>query len=363
MLRFIRHAGPLALAALILLSLFPSGPLRAAEVGGDPVAFEALAETGFERGTFYRATRPDPRLCPSPLCGGFFVERVNRRRTICADGRWRPECHAALVDFSSLGLDPAAESQLLTEFGSGRVLLRGALVEVDFGGLAVPKLRVDQAWRGLTGTREGRGRWWGVRPSGIACITHPCPVFVRVKLNSMRMRWLHALDLETHSDATPSELDEAQDALAEGPGLIVFGRTRKITGPAGIGRELVASELYTRVGAGRPMVCGGFTFPPNPTCAEGDFCEPPAGTCQIADLPGRCQAIPDACPTIFDPVCGCDGQTYGNDCERRMAQAALDHPGACGTGASCGPVTCGPGTVCCNPLLGICAPPGYACIQ
>ena len=44
---------------------------------------------------------------------------------------------------------------------------------------------------------------------------------------------------------------------------------------------------------------------------------------------GQCVARPDACAQNLDPVCGCDGETYGNDCARIMAGAPLDHAGEC----------------------------------
>lgn len=353
------------LGALLLL---PAAGQADRYVGDPDPTPEVVGSIDFPARTYYRATRPDPRLCPSPLCGGFFVEKVNARATRCADGRKAKECHAAIVDLSGLGLAPDEEARLLADFGIGRVLARGELRLVDSGfGLEVPTLVVQDAWRGVTGEQGERGRYWGVVPSGIVCVTFPCPSFFRLKLNRRRVGWLHSVDL-SEAGATQAQIDAGFEALFDGDGLIGFGPLRKIEGPAGKGLELVPSEFYLKVasddGGGDPRACGGFTWPPNPPCESGEFCELPPGTCNIADLPGTCQAIPDVCPLYLDPVCGCDGRTYGNDCERQRAQVALDHPGACETrGEPCGPSVCGDGLVCCNPVMGICTPPGGFCIQ
>lgn len=64
-------------------------------------------------------------------------------------------------------------------------------------------------------------------------------------------------------------------------------------------------------------------------CDAGFYCELPAGFCSSADLGGLCTGIPAACTSDFNPVCGCDGVTYPNDCARGMAQVQKDHDGAC----------------------------------
>lgn len=74
------------------------------------------------------------------------------------------------------------------------------------------------------------------------------------------------------------------------------------------------------------QVCGGIQGIP---CPPGEFCRFPIGTCDVSDNQGICRAISGACPAVWDPVCGCDGVTYGNRCEADAAQAQVDHEGAC----------------------------------
>jgi len=75
-----------------------------------------------------------------------------------------------------------------------------------------------------------------------------------------------------------------------------------------------------------PTNCGGIAGIP---CGEGEYCEMPTGTCLVSDMMGSCVVVPENCDANFDPVCGCDGKTYGNDCERQAAMAHKSHDGAC----------------------------------
>jgi hypothetical protein len=76
--------------------------------------------------------------------------------------------------------------------------------------------------------------------------------------------------------------------------------------------------------------CGGFTIDPAPVCADGLYCSYAIGdSCGWADAPGTCAEKPEACTDQYAPVCGCDGQTYGNACSAAMNGVAVLHEGDC----------------------------------
>jgi hypothetical protein len=65
------------------------------------------------------------------------------------------------------------------------------------------------------------------------------------------------------------------------------------------------------------------------TCNSALWCQKSAGQCSVADAPGKCDKAPSFCMRVSRPVCGCNGKTYANDCERQRVRVQLDHAGAC----------------------------------
>ena len=195
--------------------------------------------------TYYVVTRIDPRMCPSPLCGGVYVKQVNRMRTRCADGSVANDCYVPILDWSSLSLSDEEIRQVEDDFRQMHLIARGELriVESPFGPL--PGLVAMDAWRGVTGN-EPISLVYGLRPSGIVCITSPCPELDAVRLNQNKHGLIHAVDL-TASGADAEQIWKGLVALYQGPGLLVAGPRTRIRGPAGKGIEIVASEFYTKL--------------------------------------------------------------------------------------------------------------------
>ncbi len=93
------------------------------------------------------------------------------------------------------------------------------------------------------------------------------------------------------------------------------------TYPSDCRRQQAEASLFAM---GPCRVCS-----PSVSCIRGSFCEYTGGDCGQPRSVGLCADVPTACPRNVDPVCGCNGRTYSNDCNRRQAGVALDHTGGC----------------------------------
>jgi hypothetical protein len=61
-------------------------------------------------------------------------------------------------------------------------------------------------------------------------------------------------------------------------------------------------------------------------CSKSEFCLYNPGQCKGL---GKCQEKPEACNLFYQPVCGCDGKTYSNDCVMSAAGVSKRNDGEC----------------------------------
>jgi hypothetical protein len=81
-------------------------------------------------------------------------------------------------------------------------------------------------------------------------------------------------------------------------------------------------------GAKEGEMCGGLA---GVDCGIDLFCDYVLGTnCGSGGQSGVCKNGPDVCPLNVDPVCGCDGKTYGNACSARLHGVSVLYKGQCG---------------------------------
>lgn len=181
-------------------------------------------------GASFYVVRADPRLCPSPLCGGYWVALANRARTRCGDGALRPRCYVAkFVD---------EQRQPLSAEVPQEALVRAASEEQEFPGFGkLGVLVVAEVWKPVGG--PAKGDFYRLRDTGARCIRAPCFSKRAARLNG-RARFTFS-DLNLRPTGVTS--DDLAVALLDPQGLLASGNVLTTEGG---GRIFRASRVYLR---------------------------------------------------------------------------------------------------------------------
>jgi len=186
-------------------------------------------------GPTYYLVQPDPRLCPSPLCGGYWASLANRGQTRCHDGLVRARCYvASTVD---------EDRHPLTAGIPDGALLRAAIESRSYEGFGKLGVLVVADLYSPAGRATATGSFYRVVDTGIRCIRAPCFSLRAARINGSSRITVSDLDL-TATRATPDELARAETAVHTKNGLLLRGRIASTTEG---GRILRPSRIYLRI--------------------------------------------------------------------------------------------------------------------
>lgn len=249
-----RSLRTLTLAALPLfsLSLVACTSSEEDELAGEADADESLdgKADSVEGASTYFAISMDFRRCASPMCGGYFLDRLNASMTTCHDGVKRETCYAPLLDWSQTSLPQSAQDKLVE--ASGRTALTNATYAIVRGRFlkkntttSMPDLGrfvVTEAWI-ADGEGAADGVFAKVMQNGIRCIAAPCPSLTEKALNSSRKANIAEIDFAP-GNFTDTSIDALVNDFVAPGGIIVAGDrfSFSIQGREGKGRT--ATNAY-----------------------------------------------------------------------------------------------------------------------
>lgn len=245
-----------ALAALPLLSLSLVSACASSDADDELLAdstdnanLDGKADADHGAYTYY-AIRQDMRRCASPMCGGWFLSRVNRPTTVCNTGSSAAECYTPVLDWSESALDQGQQDKLrgqAAKLGGKFALVRGRFVKKN---TTTPrpelgKFVVTEAWV-AEGDHAPSGVFAKVYQNGIRCIAAPCPSLTEKGLNTSNTVNISDLDFSP-SGMTDRQVEGFNDQLIAPSGIIVAGDryTFSVSGRPGKGRTV--SNGFTRL--------------------------------------------------------------------------------------------------------------------
>jgi hypothetical protein len=201
--------------------------------------------------TYYGLTA-DLRRCPSPLCGGWFLARVNQAMTTCHDGTRAATCYAPVLDWSDANLSAAQQARLLdassNAAGSGEVyaIVRGGFARTN----TTPQPRtgrfvISEAWVAETDAAAD-GTFVRVVDNGLRCFAAPCPSVTERPLNMSRSVDIAAVDFAP-AGLTEGQIADCRTQMATPGGVLMAGYRYTVTENGITAPARSATAVYERL--------------------------------------------------------------------------------------------------------------------
>jgi hypothetical protein len=177
--------------------------------------------------TYYSITA-DTRRCPAPACGGFFLQRLNRSITWCADGSGADRCYTPVLDWHEANLSDALQAQLVataTVDASNpgiHAIVRGRFAPTNT--TPQPELGrfiVTEGWL-AENTAVASGVFVKVFDNGTRCITEPCPSLTERGVNLSRSAVIDEVDW-SYADYDADQIAAMSAELTSPSGLLMAG--------------------------------------------------------------------------------------------------------------------------------------------
>jgi hypothetical protein len=201
----------------------------------------------------YFTIKADTKKCAFPMCGGTYVERLNRTTTVCHDGKSLAACYTPVLDFSESGLKPEMQDTVRlavssASIGAGvKAIVRGRFAPTNSltVGKTMGRFIVTEAWLAQSAAPTD-GVFVKVKDIGVRCIAAPCASTRETALNTSRSANISEIDYAP-AGLTDDQIGDVTEKLFQPAGLIIAGDryTYKFQGRKGSGRT--ATNVFVRV--------------------------------------------------------------------------------------------------------------------
>jgi hypothetical protein len=241
-----------AAAAPMLITACTSAPTD--ELAGETSADNAIdgkADAATDGAYTYFEVYRDLRKCASPICGGYFLARLNRSYTTCADHVDRASCYVPSLDWSesqlSGGLTAKLDDAAFIDATTNGVhaIVRGRFAPQQYVQGDLGRFVVTEAWV-EEGAAVSDGVFVRAKTNHIECIAAPCPTITEKALNESRSANIAEIDWSL-ANLSDREVASFNDNLSSDSGVILAGDRYTVSENGRTAKGRTATAAYSRL--------------------------------------------------------------------------------------------------------------------